>query len=74
MSNPSSPSPVFLTVEEVAGLLRVCRATVYTLIGQRADNGFPASKIGGTYRVRQSDLDAWLTGGQDRPDGVPTTD
>ncbi len=46
MPNLSEAAPVYLTVEEVAEQLRVCRTTVYTLISQRADNGFPARKVG----------------------------
>ena len=62
--------PVFLTVEEVAELLRVCRTTVYTLIGNRAENRFPASKVGGSYRIRVSELDGWLA--SNAADGDPT--
>lgn len=58
-------TPVFLTVEEVAGLLRVCRTTVYTLIGDRAINRFPAYKVGGSYRILLSELYVWLAGSAD---------
>ena len=63
---------VYLTVEEVADLLRVCRTTVYSLIARSracpSPAGFPVTKIGGTYRVRRTDLDAWLDAGGPMPD------
>ena len=74
MPNLSEAAPVYLTVEEVAEQLRVCRTTVYTLIGQRADNGFPARKVGASYRVRQTELDAWMRADHPDPEPVPTTD
>ncbi len=71
IAEPARPveRPVFLTVEEVAELLRVCRTTVYTLIGNRAENRFPASKVGGSYRILLSELYVWLADGAD---GDPT--
>lgn len=49
----------FLTVAEVAGLLRVSTMTVYRLIkaGQ-----LPAMRIGKSYRVREEDVDRYLAG------------
>lgn len=53
---PSSESP-FLTTDEVLEYLKVNARTVYRLIkaGQ-----LPAIRIGRQWRVRRSDLDAWL--------------
>ena len=48
----------------------MCRTTVYTLIGNRAENRFPASKVGGSYRIRVSELDSWLA--SNAADGDPT--
>jgi excisionase family DNA binding protein len=47
-----------LTVGEVAGIMRVSNMTVYRLIksGQLA-----AIRVGKNYRIRQSDLDRYLT-------------
>lgn len=53
------PGPL-LTVAEVAGLLRVSNMTVYRLI----KNGeLSAIRVGKNYRIRQADLDAYLSGG-----------
>ncbi|MFP5316771.1 MAG: helix-turn-helix domain-containing protein [Acidimicrobiia bacterium] len=47
----------FLTVAEVAGMLRVSTMTVYRLI----KNGqLPAARVGKSYRVREEDVDRYL--------------
>lgn len=48
---------VFLTVAEVAAILRVSTMTVYRLI--KAGN-LPAVRIGKSYRVAEDDVDAYL--------------
>ncbi len=47
----------FLTVAEVAGMLRVSTMTVYRLIkaGQ-----LPAARVGKSYRVSEEDVDRYL--------------
>ena len=57
MSQPQSPRARFLTVAEVAGLLRVSNMTVYRLInaGQLA-----AVRVGKSYRIREDDVDKYL--------------
>lgn len=47
----------FLTVAEVAGILRVSTMTVYRLI--KAGN-LPAVRVGKSYRVREDDVDGYL--------------
>ena len=47
----------FLTVAEVASLLRVSTMTVYRLI--KADD-LPAVRIGKSYRVPEDDVDRYL--------------
>lgn len=47
-----------LTPAEVAGLLRVSTMTVYRLIKATE---LPAVRIGKSYRVREEDLDTYLT-------------
>ena len=47
----------FLTVREVADVIRVSRMTVYRLI-RKGD--LPAVQVGRTYRVREADVDAYL--------------
>ncbi len=49
----------FLTVAEVAGLLRVSTMTVYRLI--KAGN-LPAVRVGKSFRVREDDVDRYLSG------------
>ena len=53
----SSARPRFLTVAEVANMLRVSTMTVYRLIkgGQ-----LPAARVGKSYRVREEDVDRYL--------------
>jgi len=48
---------VFLTVAEVAAILRVSTMTVYRLI--KAGN-LPAVRVGKSYRVAEDDVDAYL--------------
>lgn len=49
--------PTFLTVAEVAQLLRVSNMTVYRLI-----NGgeLPAARVGKSYRIASADIDRYL--------------
>jgi excisionase family DNA binding protein len=47
----------FLTVNEVADLLRVSSMTIYRLI---KDGEMPAVRVGKSYRLREDDIDAYL--------------
>ena len=47
----------FVTVSEVADLLRVSRMTVYRLIEQ---GQVPAIRVGRGYRILESDVDRYL--------------
>lgn len=47
----------FLTVQEVAGLMRVSTMTVYRLI---KSGDLPAVRVGRSFRVRDVDVDAYL--------------
>lgn len=49
--------PTLLTAAEVADQLRVSTMTIYRLI-RRGE--LPAVRVGRTYRVRATDLDAYL--------------
>jgi len=49
-----------LTIKEVAELLRVGEKTTYTMA---KDGKLPAFKVGGQWRFRRLDIDAWI---QDR--------
>lgn len=46
-----------LTLPEVAQLLKVAEKTVYTM-AQKGE--VPAFKVGGQWRFRRTDLDAWI--------------
>jgi excisionase family DNA binding protein len=47
----------FLTVNEVAELLRVSSMTIYRLI---KDGELPAVRVGKSYRLLEHDVDAYL--------------
>ena len=47
----------YLTVSEVAGVLRVSNMTVYRLINA---GGLPAVRIGRSFRLREDDLSRYL--------------
>jgi putative molybdopterin biosynthesis protein len=53
-------TPEFLTIPEAAALLRIGERTVYDLARHRR---IPAAKVGGQWRIRRTDLDAWLERG-----------
>jgi excisionase family DNA binding protein len=46
--------PVYLTVTEMAALMRVCKETAY--IWCRSGE-IPARQVGGTWRIKRSDLE-----------------
>ena len=52
-----------LTVNEVAELMRVSNMTIYRLIKAGEIN---ATRVGRSYRLRQGDVDAYLTKGSAR--------
>ena len=55
-----------LTLPEVAQLLKVAEKTVYTM-AQKGE--LPAFKVGGQWRFRRTDLDAWIDAKTRRSDG-----
>jgi excisionase family DNA binding protein len=54
---PAQPQTHFLTVGEVAAVLRVSNMTVYRLINA---GEIPAVRIGRSFRLREEDLDRYL--------------
>ena len=50
----------FLTVAEVARMLRVSNMTVYRLINS---GELPAARIGKSYRLRDEDVDHYISNG-----------
>jgi excisionase family DNA binding protein len=54
---PIESQPRFVTVAEVARLLRVSNMTVYRLI---QSGQLPAVRVGRSYRIREADVDRYL--------------
>lgn len=46
-----------LTIRDVAEYLKVAEKTIYRLVGAKK---IPAFKVGGAWRFRKSDIDAWI--------------
>lgn len=53
-------TPEFLILPEVATLLRIGERTAYDLA---RTHRIPAAKVGGQWRIRRADLDAWIARG-----------
>ena len=53
----------FLTIEQVAEMLQVTRATIYNL----QKKGLPFIKLGKNVRYDQTDVINWVKGGQSQP-------
>jgi excisionase family DNA binding protein len=54
---PNESRSRFVTVAEVADLLRVSNMTVYRLV---QSGQLPATRVGRSYRIREEDLDSYL--------------
>jgi excisionase family DNA binding protein len=50
-----------MTVNELAGYLRISRASVYRLVRQKQ---IPVSKVGRQLRFRKDAVDVWLSKGE----------
>jgi excisionase family DNA binding protein len=57
LTQPQHARARFLTVAEVASVLRVSNMTVYRLI---AAGELPAIRVGKSYRLREDDVDKYL--------------
>ena len=57
---------VYITIEEVAQLLRLSKMSVYRLVHVRE---IPARKFGRSYRIHRDDLDAYI----ERAEYIPPT-
>ena len=53
----SDARPSLLSVQDVAGVLGVCRKTVYSYIYRE---GLPSISVRGIRRIRPESLDSWL--------------
>lgn len=60
-----------LTLPEAAELLHVSTRTLQRMIRR---NDLPAFKVGGQWRVRESQLTRWIEGREDRVAGVNQRD
>jgi excisionase family DNA binding protein len=58
LSEVQNPRGRFLTVAEVAAMLRVSNMTVYRLINA---GELPAVRVGKSYRLREDDIDKYLS-------------
>ena len=58
-----------LNIREVAELLRIGEKTAYTMA---KDGALPGFKVGGQWRFRRVDIDAWIQHrvGRDAPQGM----
>ena len=65
MTKNSSESEI-LTIKEVAEYLKVTERTIYRLA---AAKGIPCFKVGGTWRFRQTDIDAWIAAQSSNAEG-----
>ena len=57
MAENRAARPAFLTVAEVADMLRVSNMTVYRLI---TAGSLPAVRVGKSYRLTEADVDRYL--------------
>ena len=53
----NTPADKFLTIQEVGERLNLCRTTIWRLMNQ---HGLRFVRIGGTRRIREQDLEAWI--------------
>lgn len=55
-----------LTIQEVADYLRITQKTAYRLA---ANDTLPGFKVGGSWRFRKSEIEAWIE--SQKPKGAP---
>ena len=56
-ASKSTEVPDILTIRQLAGYLHVTERTIYRLA---AAKGIPAFKVGGSWRFRRADIEAWI--------------
>ena len=59
-SEPTIADP-WVSVDAIADHLGIKRETIYKLIGRRK---LPARKVGRQWRLRQGEVDAWVSSGK----------
>ena len=55
-----------LTIKQVAEFLKVTERTIYRLAAAKK---IPAFKVGGTWRFRTADIDAWIAAQSQKVEG-----
>ena len=63
----NSPGEEVLTLPEVATYLKVTERTIYRLAAAKK---IPAFKVGGVWRFRITDIDAWITAQSSDSEGI----
>jgi excisionase family DNA binding protein len=61
MGTSNEGKPEFMTTTELAGYLRISRASVYRLVRQKQ---IPVSKVGRQLRFHKDTVDMWLLKGE----------
>src|ERR1700750_2568774 len=69
--NPGDPEETYLTVAEVAGILKLNQQTVRNWIDQ---GSLPALRVGRRGRIKRSDFERGLAGAYTRGAGAPGQD
>ena len=62
LTSARSDSPVFLTLKELAELLRVKPRTVYDWVANERKTGIPVERAGGSLRFRLDKILQWTEG------------
>lgn len=56
----ASPQQILITVPEVARLLRLSPAKIYTMLEDRCPGGIPIKRFGKSLRISLSELRHWV--------------
>ena len=62
---PSNSESGILTIKNVAEYLKVTERTIYRLAAAKK---IPSFKVGGMWRFRQADIDAWIAAQSEKPE------
>lgn len=63
-------SPVFLTLKELAEMLRVKPRTIYDWVANERKTGIPVERAGGSLRFRLDKVLQWTEEGGQKDEGV----
>ncbi|MDD3758110.1 MAG: helix-turn-helix domain-containing protein [Advenella sp.] len=62
---PGNSENGILTIKDVAEYLKVTERTIYRLVAAKK---IPSFKVGGMWRFRQADIDAWIVAQSEKPE------